>query len=108
MVFIHNCRHNILCYESLFLGSSSECNSKVDHNILDVATNQELNQQQQIPASASTPTTPTTISPVTNIPSPVTVTHDKVEPVKGIQAVMVKTMTASGKFSGQIITKCFV
>ena len=105
MVFIHNCRHNILCYESLFLGSSSECNSKVDQ---DAVTNQELNQQQQTPASASTPTTPTTTPLVTTIPSPVIFTHDKVEPVKGIQAVMVKTMTASGKFSGQIITKCFM
>jgi len=80
----------------------------VDHDILDVATNQELNQQQQTPASASTHTTPTTTPPVTTIPSPVIFTHDKVEPVKGIQAVMVKTMTASGKFSGQIITKCFM
>ena len=97
-------RCNILCYESFYLGSFSGCNSKVDQDILDGVTT----KQQQTPGSASTTTTctPTTIPPVTNIPSPVIFTHDKVAPVKGIQAVMVKTMTASGEFAGQIIAKC--
>ena len=96
-----SCRRNIFCYESFFPESSSGCNSKVDQDTLDSVTNQETTQT---PVSAAPTTTmPTSILPVTNIPSPVNLTHDKVEPVKGIQAVMVKTMTASGEISGQIM-----
>ena len=96
-----SCRRNIFCYEYFFPESSSGCISKVDQDTLDSVTNQETTQTPV--SSAPTATTPTSILPVTNIPSPVNFTHDKVEPVKGIQAVMVKTMTASGEISGQIM-----
>ena len=84
-----------------FLELSSGSNSEVDQDTLDSVTSQGT---IQTPVSAAPTTTmPTSIPPVTSIPSPVTFTHDKVEPVKGIQAVMVKTMTASGEISSQMM-----
>ena len=80
-----------------FLELSSGSNSEVDQDTLDSVTSQGT---VQTPVSAA----PTTTMPTsTSIPSPVTFTHDKVEPVKGIQAVMVKTMTASGEISSQMM-----